>query len=216
MGLIPASSAFLTMLRRETSRVGALLLFDEVVTGFRVGLGGAAALYGITPDLFAWGKIIGGGFPAAAFGGKREIMDSLAPLGPVYQAGTLSGHPVAMEAGYQALRLCREPSFYHDLEQKASFLLEPVRAYIEKEGLALSLQQRGSLFCFFFGRSQVENLAEVRQCDRERFASFFCLLLEKGIYLSPSPFETHFISSVHTQENLAYTRDSIIEALSSA
>ncbi len=150
MGVVPASQEFLDALRSETKKIGALLIFDEVITGFRVGLNGAQGLYNITPDLTCFGKIIGGGFPAAAFGGRRDIMDYLAPLGPVYQAGTLSGNPVAMEAGYQALSLLETPGFYQELERKTNSLTHPVQEEIKKRNLNMCLQQKGSLFTLFF------------------------------------------------------------------
>lgn len=211
MGVVPADIAFIHFLREETKRVGALLIFDEIITGFRVGLQGAQAYYGVKPDLTCFGKIIGGGFPAAAFGGRQEIMDVLAPLGSVYQAGTLSGNPVAMEAGLQALRLLQVPHFYENLAQQTAFLLKPLQDQIEQKDLPVCIQQAGSMFTIFFGPKKVKNLEEARTIDGHTFARFFRYLFERGIYIPPSAHEAWFISSVHKKENLIYTREVVKE-----
>lgn len=209
MGLVAPKEGYLEFLREKTRGVGALLIFDEVITGFRVALGGAQELYGIEPDLTCFGKIIGGGYPAAAFGGKAEIMDFLAPLGPVYQAGTLSGNPVAMEAGLQTLYLCGAPGFYQKLDEMTSLLTDPIReAIADKE---MCLHQAGSLFTLFFGKRSVENIDDVKQCDASAFARYFHMLFERGIYVSPSQFEANFVSSAHSRESLEKTRDFIVE-----
>lgn len=213
MGLVEPEPGFLEMLREETSRCGALLIFDEVITGFRIAFGGATEYFGINPDLVCLGKIIGGGFPAAAFGGSSEIMEYLAPSGAVYQAGTLSGNPVAMEAGLQAISMCREPRFYQRLKAKTDLLTRPVYELIEKKELNMCLHQVGSLFTLFFGKREVKNLEDVKQCDVKQFNNFFKRMFEQGIYLSPSQFEANFVSAAHTEESLIYTRDCFLEAL---
>lgn len=205
MGLVPAEPAFLQMLREETKRAGALLIFDEVITGFRVGLQGAQGHYGIEPDLTCLGKIVGGGFPAAAFGGKKEIMERLAPQGDVYQAGTLSGNPVAMHAGEATLAAIESPCFYADLEGRTRLLTEPIREAIRKKGMKAHLAQVGSMFSLFFGVSDVKSQADLKNLDRDLFHKLFRYALEQGVYLSPSPYETCFVSSAHTIEHLAHT-----------
>ncbi|MCH9626623.1 MAG: Glutamate-1-semialdehyde 2,1-aminomutase [Chlamydiales bacterium] len=214
MGVIMPKEGFLEMLREETQKVGALLIFDEVITGFRVALGGAQELYGIEPDLTCFGKIVGGGFPAAAFGGKAEIMDHLAPIGAVYQAGTLSGNPVAMEAGLQALKLCAAPGFYQTLQEKTDSLTAPIRAVIEEGGLKMRLHQVGSLFTLFFGGHPIHTIEDVKRCDQTAFVRFFQALYEQGIYVSPSQFEANFLSSAHSDTSLNYTRECMVEWLS--
>ncbi len=210
MGVVPAKREFLQMLREETVKNDALLIFDEVITGFRLGLQGAQGYYDITPDLTCLGKIIGGGFPAAAFGGRREIMDLLAPLGPVYQAGTLSGNPVAMEAGWQALQLLEQPGFYRELERKTQIITMPVQEEIRRRDLNMSLQQIGSLFTLFFGLRNVENMEQAEKLDLDLFARYFRFMYDKGIYLSPSQYEACFVSAVHTDAHLEKTRDAIL------
>ncbi len=190
MGVIAATASFLRLLRRETKKANALLIFDEVVTGFRVGLSGAQGLYNITPDLTCLGKIIGGGFPAAAVGGRREIIDLLAPMGPVYQAGTFSGHPVAMRAGLETLKLLQVPHFYEELEKKTSFLTASIN----------EISRVGSMFTLFLGP--------------DRYRKFFSYLYEQGIYFPPSQYEACFVSSAHTYENLTKTKECILRFLS--
>lgn len=210
MGVVPALPAFLQMLREETERRGIVLIFDEVITGFRVGLHGAQGHYGITPDLTCLGKIIGGGLPAAAVGGRKEIMELLAPLGPVYQAGTLSGSPLAMRAGLATLEMLEKPRFYADLEDKMDMFLDPLKACIKRRGLRAVIQQVGSMFTLFFGVDKVESRVRL---DEERFKDFFRTLFDQGIYLSPSAYEAHFLSSAHTEEHLAKAQRAILSYL---
>ncbi len=215
MGLVPAKAPFMQMLREETRKIGALLIFDEVITGFRLGVNGAQGLYGIKPDLTCFGKIMGGGFPAAAFGGRAEIMDHLAPLGKVYQAGTLSGNPVAMEAGLQALIKLQRPSFYEELEAKTSIITEPVRDFLEKnDDCPVGLQQAGSLFTLFFGRRKVESMEEGQTLDLEKFAQFFRYMFAHGVYIPPLQYEAWFVSMAHEEKHLRKTRDLILKFLS--
>ncbi len=213
MGLVPGELSYMHLLREETKKRGILLIFDEVITGFRVGLTGAQGLYGISPDLTTLGKIIGGGFPAAAFGGKEEIMNLLAPLGPVYQAGTLSGNPVAMCAGLACLKELSAPFFYEKLEEKADFLLRPIEEKILKENLPITLNRLGSLFTLFFGVRKVHSREDLKELDHARFNHFFRTLFETGIYLAPSPYEASFISYAHTEEDLAKTQNAILSYL---
>lgn len=211
MGVVEPAHGFLTLLRELTEKNGSLLIFDEVITGFRIGLGGAQALYQVKPDLTCLGKIIAGGFPAAAFGGRREIMDQLAPLGPIYQAGTLSGNPLAMEAGLQALKLLQKPNFYKELESKTKLLLEPVKKAIAMSNKKACIQQVGSMFTLFFGTTKVENMKDAQQADTAKFAEFFRYLFDHGVYFPPAQHEAAFISMAHTEEHLERTRDLIIK-----
>lgn len=216
MGVVPAKESFLRMLRQVTTEIGALLIFDEVITGFRVALGGAQALFGIEPDLSCFGKIIGGGFPVAAFGGKAKIMDHLAPLGPVYQAGTLSGNPVGMEAGWQTLQLLERDSFYLELEQKTKVLTSPIQEYLQKHpSLPACLQEQGSMFTLFFGTRQVNDREDAQACDTKLFGAFFRYLFEQGVYIPPLQWEAWFVSSAHTEKSLIKTRDLILSFLKS-
>lgn len=213
LGVVPASKEFILMLREETKKIGALLIFDEVITGFRVGIHGAQDLFEVQPDLTCFGKIIGGGFPAAAFGGKREIMDLLAPLGPVYQAGTLSGNPVAMEAGLQALLLLEEPDFYENLQRKTDLLLNPIKEFIEENNINACVQSVASMFTLFFGLKQVKNLDDAKKLDNATFAKLFRYLFDRGIYIPPLQQEAWFVSAAHTEEHLRDTRDLILTFL---
>ncbi|MCH9611040.1 MAG: Glutamate-1-semialdehyde 2,1-aminomutase [Chlamydiales bacterium] len=209
MGVVPATQEFLEMLREETKSQGALLIFDEVITGFRVALGGAEELYGIRPDLVCLGKIVGGGFPAAAFGGRADIMEMIAPLGPVYQAGTLSGNPVAMEAGYQTLCLAERDGFYEELEERANVITKPLADFLGKEGIEASINQVGSLFTLFMGKRSVNCFEDAKGCSG--FEELFGFMFQGGIYISPSQFEANFVSSAHSQESLEKTRDRYID-----
>jgi len=213
MGVVPARPYFLRALRKMTSDVGALLIFDEVITGFRLGRGGAQEYFDIKPDLTCLGKIMGGGFPAAAFGGRAEIMDHLAPLGKVYQAGTLSGNPVAMTAGLQALQLLERENFYAELEEKANLITQPLKEKIKNKGLNACVQQVGSMFTLFFGQTKVENLDDAKKLDLQKFAEFFRYLLERGVYIPPSQHEAWFVSAAHTERHLEKTRDLILDFL---
>ncbi len=213
MGVVPPKPEFLQALRYETEKKGTLLIADEVITGFRVGIKGAQGLYNFQADIVCLGKIIGGGFPAAAFGARAEIMDLLAPLGPVYQAGTLSGNPVAMAAGCATLRAIERPGFYEELEQKTRLLLDPIEAWIAQSDRPLCLQRVGSMWTLFFGVRKVESRADLAAMDEEAFRHFFIELFERGVYLPPSPYEAAFISQAHSNEHLIYTRDTILELL---
>jgi glutamate-1-semialdehyde 2,1-aminomutase len=209
MGVVPGSRAFIEMLREETQAMGALLIFDEVITGFRVSEIGALALYHVEPDLICYGKIIGGGLPAAAFAGRQEIMDFLAPVGPVYQAGTLSGNPLACQAGLITLSMSQKEGFYEALQQKADRLLDPIRELIKERGLPVCINQVGSMFTLFFGVNQVECQSDLQQCDFEMFKCFFLYLFERGVYIPQSPFEAAFISMAHTEAHLDKTSELI-------
>ncbi len=211
MGCVHASPAFLKTLRKLTESIGAVLIFDEVISGFRVGLGGAQAKYKITPDITCLGKIIGGGFPAAAFGGKAEIMHHLAPLGTVYQAGTLSGNPVAMAAGLKALQLLEIDGFYEELERKTRLLIEPIKNLLREKDIPACIQKEGSMFTLFFGRKSVASMEEGRSLNLAEFARFFRHMFMHGIYIPPAQYETWFISSAHTDEHLKLTRDIVLK-----
>ena len=215
MGLVAATKPFLGYLRKKCTELGALLLFDEVVSGFRVGIDGAQGLYGITADLTCLGKIVGGGFPAACFGGKKEIMDLLAPLGSVYQAGTLSGNPVAMEAGFQMLSLLQSEkgTFYAELEEKTKSLTDPIQKYLLENDLNVCLQRVGSCFTLFFGTKKVACAADALKCNTAHFGEFFRYLFARGIYIPPSQFEICTVSSVHTDEHLQRTKEVCLEYL---
>lgn len=213
MGVVPATQEFISVLREETKKHGIVLIFDEVMTGFRVALGGAQSLYGVVPDLTCFAKIIGGGFPAAAFGGLAEIMDYLSPIGPVYQAGTLSGNPVAMEAGLASLTLLERPGFYEDLERKTKMITEPVKEVIKDLQLSACVQERGSMFTLFFGLTSVKNMEEAQLFDREMYKEFFRYMFKNHVYIPPLQLEAWFVSSAHRDEHLIYTRDLIINFL---
>lgn len=202
MGLVPADPDFIQMLREETEQRGIVLIFDEVITGFRVGLSGAQGYYGIRPDLTCLGKIIGGGFPAAAFGGSSKIMNCLAPLGGVYQAGTLSGNPVAMQAGLAVLEQIEQPRFYEDLERKTTLLVQGIREWMRKHQIEGCVNQIGSMFTPFFGAEQVCHFIRLNE---ELYRKFFLHLFGQGIYFAPSAYEANFISSAHTEEQIFKT-----------
>lgn len=210
MGVVPAEREFIHFLRRETEKMGALLIFDEVITGFRVQMLGAQKYYGVQPDLTCFGKIIGGGFPAAAFGGRREIMDCLAPLGSVYQAGTLSGNPIAMEAGLQSLRLLQRPGFYEELDRKTERLINPIQARIAEKKWNACIQRVGSMFTLFLGKRAVKNLDDALEVDGKLYAKMFRTLFDQGIYIPPSPHEAWFISDAHQEPHLEKTRNAIL------
>ena len=197
MGLVPPASGYLQGLRELTARHGALLIFDEVITGFRAGYGGAQALYGVTPDLTCLGKIIGGGLPAAAFGGRADIMDRLAPNGPVYQAGTLSGNPLAMAAGLATLEILRRPGTYERLEQLGARLGNGLLAAARDAGVEACLNRVGSAMTLFFTAGPVTDYAGARRADTERYGRFFRAMRERGVWLPPSQFEAFFVSLAH-------------------
>ncbi|MFN3714643.1 MAG: glutamate-1-semialdehyde 2,1-aminomutase [Alcanivoracaceae bacterium] len=199
MNCVPPLNGFLQTLRKCCDEHGTVLIFDEVMTGFRVALGGAQAVYGITPDLTTLGKVIGGGMPVGAFGGKRAIMEYLAPLGPVYQAGTLSGNPVAMAAGMATLNLIRQEGFFDELTRLTGRLVQGLETMAREEGIALTTNQVGGMFGIFFtDQTRIASLADVMRCDQDRFRSFFHAMLDRGVYLAPSAFEAGFVSITHT------------------
>ncbi|MBL4569575.1 MAG: glutamate-1-semialdehyde 2,1-aminomutase [Alcanivorax sp.] len=206
MNCVPPTKAFLQALRQYCDDHGSVLIFDEVMTGFRVALGGAQALYDVTPDMTTLGKIIGGGMPVGAFGGKKAIMEHLAPLGPVYQAGTLSGNPVAMAAGLTTLNLLSEPGFHEALTEKTTRLLDGMTAAAHAEGVAFTTAQAGAMFGLFFtDQSRISSFADVMACDSERFNRFFHAMLDQGVYLAPSAFEAGFVSAAHSDEDIEAT-----------
>jgi glutamate-1-semialdehyde 2,1-aminomutase len=213
MGVVLPEIGFLEMLREETARNGSLLIFDEVMTGFRVGLQGAAGLYQIDPDLTCFGKVIGGGFPMAAVGGKKAILDCLSPLGEVYQAGTLSGNPVAVVAGLATFSLIKNIQFYENLKEKTDRLLLPLREAIASKNLDICINQCGSMFSLFFGKKEVKSKEDLEGMDPTRFSRFFRFLFEHGIYIPPSSHEAWFVSSAHTQEQIDFTSQKILEFL---
>ena len=198
MGVILPQPGFLASLREMTKRYGALLVFDEVITGFRVALGGAQQLFKVKPDLTCLGKILGGGLPLAAFGGRRKIMDQLAPIGPVYQAGTLSGNPLAVAAGLTTLKLLAQPGTYAELAGKGKRLEDGLSVILTKYGIKTAINRMGSMMTLFFGVDRVSNPDDARQCDRKMFANYFHAMLKRGIYLPPAPFEAMFISLAHS------------------
>jgi len=202
MGVIPPEKNFLSFLRKITRRYGTLLIFDEVITGFRIALGGAQSFYGVKPDLTCLGKILGGGLPLAAFGGRRQIMDLVAPEGPVYQAGTLSGNPLAVTAGLATLRLLARPGTYAALEAKGKRLEEGFARILNKYSIRGTINRIGSMMTMFFGLERVRNADDARRCDRERFARYFHGMLRRGIYLPPAPFEAMFVSLAHTTTDI--------------
>ena len=208
MNCVPPKPGFLETLREVCDRHGAVLIFDEVMTGFRVALGGAQALYGIRPDLTTLGKVIGGGMPVGAFGGRRDIMEQLAPLGPVYQAGTLSGNPVAMAAGLATLRLISAPDFFRNLAEQTRLLTEGLREKAGRAGVPFAVNRVGGMFGLFFtDSSEVSTFAEVMACNQERFRRFFHGMLEEGVYLAPSAFEAGFVSAAHDAGIIQQTLD---------
>jgi glutamate-1-semialdehyde 2,1-aminomutase len=205
MNLVAPRLEFLQSLRAQCTRYGSVLIFDEVMTGFRVGLACAQGRYGIRPDLTTLGKVIGGGMPLAAFGGKREIMEKIAPLGPVYQAGTLSGNPLAVAAGLTTLRLIQTPGFFAALERQTTALCEGLNAAAAKHGAAFSAQSVGGMFGVYFRASCPRNFAEVMQMDKDAFNRFFHAMLDAGHYFAPSPFESGFVSAAHSDADIAET-----------
>jgi glutamate-1-semialdehyde 2,1-aminomutase len=205
MNLIAPQLGFLETLRDLCTQYGAVLIFDEVMTGFRVALGGAQALYGIKPDLTTLGKVIGGGMPVGAFGGRRDIMAKIAPSGPVYQAGTLSGNPVAMAAGLATLKLIQASGFHERLERATRKLTEGLAAAARDEGVAFSAQAVGGMFGLYFRATAPQTYAEVMECDKAAFNRFFHAMLVKGVYFAPSAFEAGFVSAAHSDADIAAT-----------
>lgn len=208
MNCVPARQGFLDTLRDVTRSHDALLVFDEVMSGFRVALGGAQSLYNIQPDLTILGKIIGGGMPVGAFGGREDIMDQLAPDGPVYQAGTLSGNPVAMTAGLATLEILEKPDFYEELAGKNCALTEGLQFVADKAGIPLAINRSGGMFGLFFSEeTEISTFEQVMQCNKDHFTRFFGGMLDQGIYLAPSAFEAGFVSAAHTEEEINTTID---------
>jgi glutamate-1-semialdehyde 2,1-aminomutase len=212
MNLVLPATGFLEALREECTRHGALLIFDEVMTGFRVGLGGAQARYGVRPDLTTLGKVIGGGLPLGALGGRREIMQQLAPLGAVYQAGTLSGNPLAVAAGLATLKLVQQKGFHETLETTTRSLVAGLNAEARRAGVTFSAQSIGSMFGMYFRNAPPQSFAEVMQCDRERFNRFFHAMLAHGVYLAPSAYEAGFVSGAHGAAEVEATLNAAREA----
>lgn len=213
MGVVPATQEFLNGLRTLCTEHGTVLIFDEVMTGFRVALKGAASLYGIVPDMVTYGKIIGGGMPVGAYGGKKEIMQVVSPLGPVYQAGTLSGNPLAVAAGLATLRALIEDNPYPALEEKGQTLHTEIQERAEKVGVPVTINRVGSMFTVFFTDHVVNGYADVMQCNTELFAQFFHGMLDRGVYLPPSQFEGWFISIRHGDNEIQQTLDGVEESL---
>jgi glutamate-1-semialdehyde 2,1-aminomutase len=205
MNLIAPKPEFLQAMRELCTQHGAVLIFDEVMTGFRVGPGSAQGLFGITPDLSTFGKVVGGGMPLGAFGGRRDIMEKIAPLGPVYQAGTLSGNPLSVAAGLVTLNKVMAPGFYEALAAKTRALVEGLTAVAKKQGVVFSAQSVGGMFGLYFAATPPSSYAEVMASDKDAFNRFFHAMLEKGVYLAPSAFEAGFVSAVHTDADIAAT-----------
>ncbi|MCK8602633.1 glutamate-1-semialdehyde 2,1-aminomutase [Desulfoferrobacter suflitae] len=205
MGVVPPSEGYLEGLRRLCDEHGAVLIFDEVITGFRLSAGGAQALYGVVPDMTCLGKIIGGGLPVGAYGGKREIMEHMAPVGKVYQAGTLSGNPLAMSAGLATLDLLSDPGVYAELEEKAAYLAEGLTKAAAKAGVATTLNRVGSMGCGFFTGTRVRDFDSAMKADTQAYSVFFQEMLKRGVYLAPSQFEAFFISTAHERRHLDAT-----------
>jgi len=205
MGTVPPREGFLEGLRQICTNEGIILIFDEVMSGFRVAYGGVQELYGVTPDMTTLGKIIGGGLPVGAFGGKREIMDKLSPSGGVYQAGTLSGNPLAMSAGIATLNILKQPGFYQKLEEKSRFVAEGIAKAARDAGYPLYSTRVGSMFCAFFTKGEVHDWPSASICDTKAFAKYFLAMLDEGIYLAPSQFETAFVSAAHSEADLEKT-----------
>ena len=205
MNLVMPQAGFLECLRELCTKHGALLIFDEVMTGFRIGLRGGQGLYGVRADLVTLGKVIGGGMPLGAFGGRRDIMEKIAPLGPVYQAGTLSGNPIAVAAGLSTLRKVQAPGFYERLSTATRALCEGLVSAARRRGIAFSAQSVGGMFGLYFRPAPPATYAEVMQCDTEAFTRFFRAMLDRGIYLAPSAYEAGFVSAAHTEADIAAT-----------
>jgi glutamate-1-semialdehyde 2,1-aminomutase len=206
MNCIPPVAGFLETLREQCTKYGSVFIIDEVMTGFRLGLQGAQGYYGVEADITCLGKVIGGGMPVGAFGGKREIMEKIAPLGPVYQAGTLSGNPVAMTAGLATLDIISQPNFYAPLFEKTETLVNGLRAAAEKTGIPLTSNHVGSMWGLFFTEEKsVTNYQQVMACNTQRFNRFFHGMLQEGVYLAPASYEAAFMSSAHTEADIENT-----------
>ena len=216
MGVVPPQSGFLELLRKVTAESGTLLIFDEVITGFRVAYGGAQKLYGVTPDLTCLGKIIGGGLPVGAYGGKKEIMDHIAPVGAVYQAGTLSGNPLAVTAGIEMLNLLSQSGVYEDLEKKSERLCNGFKENVKKLGVTATFTRVGSMFSMFFTDQEIISFDSVKTSDTDLFKRYFNAMLEEGIYIAPSQFEAGFMSAAHTDDDIDQTIEAQSRALQKA
>jgi len=213
MGVVPPAPGFLERLRELTSQHDAILVFDEVITGFRLCYGGAQTLLGLEPDITCLGKIIGGGVPVGAYGGRREIMEMVAPLGPVYQAGTLSGNPLAMAAGIVTLRALREEAFYERLEIKGLYLEDGLRRAAEEAEVPVRINRAGSLLTMFFTNEPVTDFASAKRADTERYGAYFREMLGRGVFLAPSQFEAMFVSAAHSDDDIEATIEAAREAL---
>jgi glutamate-1-semialdehyde 2,1-aminomutase len=213
MGVVLPQAEFLPGLRKLCDQYGTLLIFDEVITGFRLARGGAQEVFGVLPDLTCLGKIIGGGLPVGAYGGKREIMMRMAPLGDIYQAGTLSGNPLAMSAGLATLELLEQDGFYETLEEKAAYLAKGLTQAAAAAGVEVALNRMGSIGCGFFTAEPVKDFASALKSDTQAYALFFQEMLKRGIYLAPSQFEAFFISTAHEQDDLDRTVEAATEAM---
>ena len=215
MGTVLPQKGFLEGLRKITEDNGALLIFDEVITGFRLSPGGAQQYYGVMPDITTLGKIIGGGLPVGAYGGKKSVMQQLAPVGPIYQAGTLSGNPLAMAAGLEMLKtLKNNPSIYEELERKAAKFEKGLKENLQKTGVKAVINRVGSLLTMFFtDLEKIESFEEVMKSDQVKYARYFSLALEAGIYLAPSQFEAAFISNAHSDEDIEKTIEASYQAM---
>ncbi len=212
MNLIVPDKDFLETLRAQCTKFGAVLIFDEVMTGFRVALGGAQARYNVKPDLTTLGKVIGGGLPVGAFGGRKDIMACLAPLGPVYQAGTLSGNPVAVAAGLATLELILSPDFYNKLEATTKQFVDGLSKAAKEQGVTFSAQNVGGMFGLYFRETPPTSYAEVMECDKQAFNRFFHAMLDEGVYLAPSAFEAGFVSAAHSEDDIKATVNAAISA----
>ena len=205
MGVVPPSNGFLPGLRDLTSRQGALLIFDEVLTGFRVDLGSAQSLYGVQPDLTTLGKVIGGGLPVGAYGGRREIMELIAPAGPVYQAGTLAGNPLAMTAGIETLRVLRQDGLWDQIERRTAALSDGLMEAAQDSGVPVHCSRVGTMFTLFFSEAPVRDWETAKKCNTERYAAYFRSMLDAGVYLAPSQFEAGFLSTAHSDADVEAT-----------
>jgi len=213
MGVVLPKPEFLAALRQQTEKHGIVLIFDEVITGFRVAYGGAQSLYGIKPDMTCLGKIVGGGFPLAAYGGRKEIMQTVAPLGPVYQAGTLSGNPVAATAGLKTLEILERDNPYPELERRTKQLTQVISEAAKEAGVPVQINQIASMFTVFFTDQPVVDYASARRSDTQRYARFFHALLERGVYFPPSQFEAAFLSTAHDDEALSFAQEAVRSAM---
>jgi glutamate-1-semialdehyde 2,1-aminomutase len=213
MGVVLPKPEFLAALRQQTEKHGIVLILDEVITGFRVAYGGAQSLYGIKPDMTCLGKIVGGGFPLAAYGGRKEIMQTVAPLGPVYQAGTLSGNPVTVTAGLKTLEILERDNPYPELERKTKQLTQVISEAAKEAGVPVQINQIASMFTVFFTDQPVVDYASARRSDTQRYARFFHALLERGVYFPPSQFEAAFLSTAHDDEALSFAQEAVRSAM---